>query len=131
MAFHCVIVTPEQQVFEADVTQAIIPAADGLMGILTGHAPMLVKLSVGPLQVDLVAGITEFFLVDGGVAQVKGDELTIVTDDARASTAIDLEASRAALAAAEARIALDPKSIAARRHELKKNKAAIALAGKE
>jgi F-type H+-transporting ATPase subunit epsilon len=131
MAFQCVIVTPEQQVFQGEITQAIIPAADGLMGILTGHAPLLAKVSVGPLQGDLVAGISEFFLVDGGVAQMKGNELTIVTDDAQTSGAIDVEAARAAFAAAEARIALDPKSIEARQHEMKKAKAAIALAGKE
>ena len=36
MAFRCVVVTPEQQTMdEAAVTQAIIPAHDGLIGIQT------------------------------------------------------------------------------------------------
>ena len=49
MAFQCVIVTPEAQVFDESVTQAIVPAHDGQIGILTDRAPLLVKLGVGAL----------------------------------------------------------------------------------
>ena len=45
MAFQCIIVTPEQQVLDESVTQAIIPAHDGLLGILTDRAPLLAKLA--------------------------------------------------------------------------------------
>ena len=48
MAFQCVIVTPEQQALDESVTQAILPAHDGLIGILTDRAPLLVKLGLGP-----------------------------------------------------------------------------------
>ena len=130
MAFHCVIVTPEQQAFKADVTQAIIPAYDGQLGILTGHAPVLAKLGVGALRVDLVGGGSRYFLVDGGVAQMKDNDLTIVTDDATAASELNAETARATLAEAEARKDVDPKSIAKRQHEIKKAQAAIALAGK-
>lgn len=39
MAFKCVVVTPEQQLLDESLTQAIIPAYDGLLGILTDRAP--------------------------------------------------------------------------------------------
>jgi F-type H+-transporting ATPase subunit epsilon len=130
MAFHCVIVTPEEQAFAADVTQAIIPAYDGQIGILTGHAPTLAKLGVGALRVDLVGGGSRHFLVDGGIAQVKDNELTIVTDDATAAGKIDAESSRATLAEAQARKETDPKATDRRQHDMKKAQAAIALAGK-
>jgi len=130
MAFHCVIVTPEEQTFAADITQAIIPAFDGQIGILTNHAPTLTKLGVGPLRVDLVGGGSRHFLIDGGIAQVKNNELTIVTDDATIASKIDAESSRAALAEAEARKETDPKAADRRAHDLKKAKAAIELAGK-
>ena len=39
MSFQCVIVTPEQQLLDETVSQAIVPAEDGLIGILTGRAP--------------------------------------------------------------------------------------------
>jgi F-type H+-transporting ATPase subunit epsilon len=130
MAFHCVIVTPEQQAFKADVTQAILPAYDGRLGILSGHAPILTKLGVGELRVDLVGGGTRSFLVDGGVAQMKDNDLTIVTDDATPAGELDTETARATLAEAQARKDTDPKAVAQRQHEIKKARAAIELAGK-
>ena len=45
MAFKCVVVTPEQQMFDETITQAIVPAHDGKVGILTDRAPLLVKLA--------------------------------------------------------------------------------------
>ena len=53
MSFQCTVVTPEQQVLDETVTQAILPAHDGQIGILTDRAPLLVKLGVGPLRLDV------------------------------------------------------------------------------
>ena len=39
MAFKCIIVTPEQQALDESATQAIVPAWDGQVGILTDRAP--------------------------------------------------------------------------------------------
>jgi len=82
MAFACVVVTPEQQVLSESLTQAIIPAADGLLGILTDRAPVLAKLAKGPLRLDLASGQTRLFQIDGGVAQMKDNKLTILTQTA-------------------------------------------------
>jgi F-type H+-transporting ATPase subunit epsilon len=79
MAFSCVVVTPEQQVLDESLTQAILPAADGLLGILTDRAPLLAKLGKGPLRLDLASGQKRFFQIDGGVAQMKDNKLTILT----------------------------------------------------
>ena len=54
MAFQCVIVTPEAQVFDQQVTQAIVPAHDGLVGILTDRAPLLVKLGINRIVCTLL-----------------------------------------------------------------------------
>ena len=56
MAFHCTIVTPEAQALDENIVQAVIPAHDGLIGILTDRAPLLVKLGIGPLRIDLAGG---------------------------------------------------------------------------
>jgi F-type H+-transporting ATPase subunit epsilon len=82
MAFACVVVTPEQQVLSESLTQAIIPASDGLLGILTDRAPVLAKLAKGPLRLDLASGQTRLFQIDGGVAQMKDNKLTILTQTA-------------------------------------------------
>ena len=68
MSFQCMLVTPEQQVLDETVQQAIVPAHDGLVGILTGRAPLLVKLGTGELRIDLPGGQKRYFFVDGGIA---------------------------------------------------------------
>src|SRR5436853_4903522 len=103
MSFQCVLVTPEQQVLDETVTQAIVPAHDGLVGILTGRSPLLVKLATGTLRIDLAGGQRRFFYVDGGIAQMKDDRLTILSTDAAPATDINLEDARAPYAEAEAR----------------------------
>ncbi len=82
MAFKCVVVTPEQQILDESLSQAIIPAYDGLLGILTDRAPLLAKLGKGPLRLDLASGQKRMFQINGGIAQMKDNRLTILTQKA-------------------------------------------------
>src|SRR5436190_9658574 len=82
MSFQCTVVTPEEQSFDQTVTQAILPAHDGQIGILTDRAPLLVKLGQGPLRLDLASGGRQLFYIEGGVAQMKDNRLTILTNEA-------------------------------------------------
>jgi F-type H+-transporting ATPase subunit epsilon len=127
MSFQCTIVTPESQALDASVTQAILPAHDGQIGILTDRAPILVKLGIGALRVDLDGGQQKFFLVDGGVAQMKDNKLTVLTTVATPSTEINAETARAELAEAEARKPTDAKTAADRQRQMDRAKAALAL----
>jgi len=79
MAFKCVVVTPEQQLLDESLTQAIIPAYDGLLGILTDRASLLAKLGKGPLRLDLASGQRRTYEITGGIAQMKDNRLTILT----------------------------------------------------
>ena len=119
MSFQVVIVTPEQQVLDETVTQAIIPAHDGQIGILTDRAPLLVKLGQGALQLDLAASGargggatgagTRRFYVEGGIAQMKDNNLTVVTQMAVPAEEISAETARAELAEATAHTPTDEK----------------------
>lgn len=102
MSFRCVIVTPDQQLLDETVKQAIVPAHDGQLGILTDRAPLLAKLGLGALTIDLAAGGRRVFFVDGGVAQMKDNVLTLVTSDAIAAEQLSAEAAQAELAKATA-----------------------------
>jgi F-type H+-transporting ATPase subunit epsilon len=123
MSFKCVVVTPEQQALDETVSQAIVPAHDGLVGILTGRAPLLVKLGVGPLRIDLANGQRRFFFVQGGVAQMKDNRLTILTNEATPANEIDAEAARAEYAEAAARRITDQKSFEDRDRRMRAAKA--------
>ena len=127
MSFKCTVVTPEEQVLDETVTQAILPAHDGQLGILTGRAPILIKLGAGPLRVDVQGGQSRTFFVDGGIAQMKGDKLTVLTDEATPAAEIDLESAKAELAEAIARIPTDEKTRKDRDRAMRRARAKQAL----
>jgi F-type H+-transporting ATPase subunit epsilon len=119
MSFNCVVVTPEQQALDETVAQAIVPAYDGLVGILTDRAPLLVKLGTGPLRIDLANGQKRYFFISGGVAQMKDNRLTVLTDEAVPASEIDAETARAEYAEAAARRVTDDKSREERDRQMK------------
>ncbi|HVX87134.1 MAG TPA: F0F1 ATP synthase subunit epsilon [Phycisphaerae bacterium] len=82
--FKASLITPEAIVLETTVTQAQVPAFDGLVGIMHQRAPLLAKLGTGVLRLDTASGAggRQEFLVSGGYAQMKDDELTILTTEA-------------------------------------------------
>jgi F-type H+-transporting ATPase subunit epsilon len=130
MDFRCVIVTPEQQTLDEAVTQAILPAHDGLIGILASRAPLLVKLAPGPLRVDLASGGSRTWFIDGGIAQMKSNNLTILTNEATPPQEIDAEKARAEFAQAQALPAADAKSVEARERALARGRAKQKMAGR-
>ena len=131
MSFKCVVVTPESQVLDETVSQVILPAWDGLIGIETNRAPLLVKLGVGPLRVDTANKASHYFLVEGGVAQMKDNLLTILTQKAIPASEIDATTANAELAEATAKRITDPKSFEDRQTDLARARAKIELAGKK
>jgi F-type H+-transporting ATPase subunit epsilon len=102
--FKASLITPEAIVLETPVVSAQIPAFDGLVGILNHRAPLLAKLATGVLRLDTAPGVTQRFMVSGGYAQMKGEELTILTTEAIPAAQINAQmiaAEQAKLGAVE------------------------------
>ena len=87
MAFDCDIVTPDREVFKETVSSVVLPAHDGYLGILTNRAPLLVRLGSGRLTATLSRGGTQVYEVRGGVAQMKDNRLTVLTETAEQASA--------------------------------------------
>jgi len=130
MAFQCTVVTPEQQVLDESISQAIVPAHDGKVGVLTNRAPLIMKLGVGQMRLDLPNGQKRLFYVEGGVAQVKENKLTILTQEATPAADISAQSARAELAEAEARKITDQASFDERQMRLARARSRIEMAGK-
>lgn len=129
MSFQCTIVTPEQQLLDQSVTQAILPAHDGQIGILTSRAPLLVKLGLGKLQIDLAGGRRQTYLVDGGIAQMKDNKLTVLTAAAWAPQEIDAADARAEYEAALNSRPTDERGVQERQRKLNRAKLKQEMAG--
>ncbi len=101
------IVSPETLLYEGPAASIVAPAWDGKLGILPGHAPMIVLLGAGELSIDLPGGGSERFFVAGGVLKIEGSELTLLTeyggdeapDELPASAVVDVDAIREAVGA--------------------------------
>jgi F-type H+-transporting ATPase subunit epsilon len=132
MSFQVTVVTPEQQVLDETVTQVILPAHDGQIGILTGRAPLLVKLGQGPLKLDggSAGKAQRVFYVEGGIAQMKDDRLTVLTQVAIPADEIKAETARAELAEATAQRITDQKSYDDRQRRLTRARVMEQLASK-
>jgi F-type H+-transporting ATPase subunit epsilon len=95
---HCSIVTPEKAFLETDAERVVVPAHDGEIGILPGHARLLAKLGTGVCRVTS-GGTTHRLLIDGGFVQVAENRVTILTDLASTLENINLDEARARVAA--------------------------------
>jgi F-type H+-transporting ATPase subunit epsilon len=86
------VVTPEREVVVAeDATFVLAHGVEGDVGILPGHAPLLIALGVGPLTI--VRGEQrDNMLVDGGFLQVKDDNVIVLAEYAVTPEEIDLAA---------------------------------------
>jgi F-type H+-transporting ATPase subunit epsilon len=89
MTIRCEIVSQDRKVFEGDVDIVVLPGADGEMGILPHHAPLLTTLKYGFIKVRQ-QGREEVFTVAGGVAEVQPEIVTVLADAAENIEEIDV-----------------------------------------
>ncbi|MBI4761282.1 MAG: F0F1 ATP synthase subunit epsilon [Chloroflexota bacterium] len=100
MTIRCEIVSQDRTVFEGDVDIVVLPGADGEMGILPKHSPVLTTLKYGIVKIRR-GGKEELFTVAGGVAEVQPDIVTVLADAAENIEEIDVERAEAARKRAE------------------------------
>lgn len=76
------LVSPEKLLVSRPVEMATIPAAEGEMGVLPGHAPMIVALRGGVISVRENGQVTDRLFVNGGFAEVTPERCTVLADEA-------------------------------------------------
>jgi len=95
------IVTPEAKAYSEDVEMVVLPGTDGELGVYPQHVPVLTTLKPGELRV-LKGGRETFLAVGEGFAEITGESISVLTDMALESSAIDEAAAEAAVARAQA-----------------------------
>ena len=104
------IVTPDRAVIHEEVDAVEIPAADGSLGVLPGHTPLLTTLRVGQLRYRK-GEEQQFILIAFGFAEVLPDRVTILAQVAERPEEIDAARADAARMRAEARLARPGRDI--------------------
>ena len=88
MALHFEFVSPESVLFSGEVDQVDLPGAEGDLGILADHAPMVTTLRPGIVTIFL-GSAREPVVITGGFAEVGPGGLTILADRAVARADFD------------------------------------------
>ncbi len=92
------LVTPEREVWSGPVQMVVAHGIDGDIGILGGHAPLLVQLAIGVLRIQHQDGTWESAVVDGGFMHVTSDgdntRVDVLATEAELAHEIDVEAAR-------------------------------------
>ena len=90
------VATPERQLVSDKVSEVQVPAKNGYMGILPGHAPLMGILGTGSLSYQS-GGIRRYLAVQGGFIEVLPDRVRILANLAERAEDIDLDKARADL----------------------------------
>jgi len=100
MALQLLVVTPERKVVQAEADEVELPGAEGYVGILPGHAPLITLLGTGVLTIRR-GGSSTAYAVSAGFAEISGDRVSVLADSAEAAAEIDAAAAERDRAKAE------------------------------
>ncbi len=82
------LVAADRKVWSGSARLVSAPAADGDVGILPGHAPLLAVLRKGRVTIHATSGSDVTVAVSGGFISVDNDAVTLVVDSAELDVAI-------------------------------------------
>jgi len=100
--FKVEIVNPEKSFLsKEDVTEVVVPAFEGDMGILKDHISIISFLKPGLVKVIESAAIEETYYVEDGIIEFKNNCLSILTSNIFNIKTIDKNKVRDILAKAE------------------------------
>ena len=91
------IVTPEKITFSEPVSSVTVPGAEGEIGVLPGHMPLVTLMGAGELRYAK-GGKTEHLAISGGFAQIQPTKVVVLAETAELATEIDTARAEAKIA---------------------------------
>jgi F-type H+-transporting ATPase subunit epsilon len=111
------IVTPERKVYAEDVNMVIVRGAEGELGILPNHIPLVTPLRIGKVTIKKDRS-EQVVAVNGGFIEVRKDKVVILAESAELPGDIDVERAAAAKQRAEQRLTAKREEYDYRRAEM-------------
>jgi F-type H+-transporting ATPase subunit epsilon len=106
LKFPLRVVSVERSLFEGDVEYIIANGADGELGVLARHAPLMTILKPGPLRIqEVYGGAEQVLFVGGGFLEVLPDRVTVLADVAERADEISIERAEEARRRAQEKLA--------------------------
>ncbi len=96
------IVGPDRLMLSQQVELAVLPAAEGDLGVMPGMAPMIVLLRGGMITIHEGGQPTTRLFVSGGFAEITPERCTVLADEAVPAGELSAAEAEQRLAAAQA-----------------------------
>ncbi len=131
MALEVHVVTPEREVWAGQARMIVARGVEGEVGILPGHAPLLIRLAIGALRIEGQDGTWEAAVVDGGFLHVTsgGDGTRVDVLASFAEMAKEIDAHVAEMRLEQARQHVAERDDVGARAELARALARVNLVG--
>lgn len=105
MKYPLRVVSVERSLFEGDVEFMVANGAEGELGVLARHAPLMTILKPGALRIqETYGGPDQVIFVGGGFLEVLPERVTVLADVAEHAEEINLEAAEEARRRAQERL---------------------------
>ena len=125
---HLAAVTPEGAVYDGPADLVVVPAHDGEVAFLPGHAPYVGLLGTGELRFHLPDGGTRHFFLEGGVVQTADDRVNVLAEAVVPVESLDAARAQADLDAALRLSATDDEKAKAREQAILSARTRLRLA---
>jgi len=116
--FMLEIVTPERILFRDEVQFLVVPGAEGELGIMRNHAPLVASLDIGVLRYKNASGTQKKMAISGGFVEVIDNVARVLAETAEHGEDIDVLRAKAAKERAEKRLQAREENINLTRAEL-------------
>tara|TARA_Y100000589_G_scaffold288413_1_gene289795 strand:+ start:1564 stop:1968 length:405 start_codon:yes stop_codon:yes gene_type:complete len=88
MTISLKVLAPNQNVYEGEAEEVILPSTTGQLGILPGHISLVTAIDIGVLRLRSKAKWISIALM-GGFAEIESDEVTVLVNNAEIGSEIN------------------------------------------
>ena len=103
MAISLKVLAPNQNVYEGEAEEVILPSTTGQIGILPGHISLVTAIDIGVLRLRMNSQWKSIALM-GGFAEIESDEVIVLVNSAEVGSDINVQKAEEALKEAKTAI---------------------------
>ena len=96
----CRVITPERMIFDGEADRVIARIADGELGVLVDHAPVVSTIEIGDVRIKQ-GGETTIYATSDGFFKVSDNLVMILVEEALEFSEIDVDAAENRIQQAE------------------------------
>lgn len=74
------VITPDEEIFEGEITQAKFPGTNGEFEVLNNHAALISTLGKGRMMLNTQADGQKEYTIEGGVVEILNNNINVLVE---------------------------------------------------